>query len=72
MDLDADQLKQAVERQHDCKAELFYVANVINTICGHPGWDGRVHVFDLEGHPTATRAYAWCFLSWVTSSVGSM
>jgi hypothetical protein len=22
-------------------------------------WEGVVHVFDLEGHPTATRAYAW-------------
>jgi hypothetical protein len=22
-------------------------------------WEGIVHDFDLEGHPTATRAYAW-------------
>ena len=22
-------------------------------------WEGVVHVFDLAGHPTATRAYAW-------------
>jgi hypothetical protein len=22
-------------------------------------WDGVVHTFDLEGHPKATRAYAW-------------
>ena len=22
-------------------------------------WEGAVHVFDLSGHPTATRAYAW-------------
>lgn len=22
-------------------------------------WEGVVHVFDLNGHPTATRAYAW-------------
>jgi hypothetical protein len=22
-------------------------------------WEGIVHVFDLEGHPTASRAYAW-------------
>ena len=22
-------------------------------------WEGVVHVFDLVGHPTATRAYAW-------------
>jgi hypothetical protein len=22
-------------------------------------WEGVVHVFELEGHPKATRAYAW-------------
>jgi hypothetical protein len=22
-------------------------------------WEGVVHVFNLEGHPKATRAYAW-------------
>ena len=24
-----------------------------------PIWEGVVHVFDLAGHPKATRAYAW-------------
>ncbi len=22
-------------------------------------WEGDVYVFDLEGHPTASKAYAW-------------
>jgi hypothetical protein len=22
-------------------------------------WEGVIHVFNLEGHPRATRAYAW-------------
>ena len=26
---------------------------------GRTVWDGVVHVFDLECHPKATRAYAW-------------
>ena len=26
---------------------------------GKTVWEGVVHVFDLAGHPTATRAYAW-------------
>jgi hypothetical protein len=26
---------------------------------GQTVWEGVVHVFDLEGHPRATRAYAW-------------
>jgi hypothetical protein len=25
---------------------------------GKTVWEGTVHVFDLEGHPKATRAYA--------------
>jgi hypothetical protein len=29
------------------------------TFGGKPVWEGVVHVFDLAGHPTATRAYAW-------------
>jgi hypothetical protein len=24
-----------------------------------PVWEGVLHVFDLAGHPTANRAYAW-------------
>jgi hypothetical protein len=26
---------------------------------GKTAWEGTVHIFDLEGHPKATRAYAW-------------
>jgi len=26
---------------------------------GKLAWGGVVHVFDIEGHPKATRAYAW-------------
>ena len=26
---------------------------------GQTVWDGIVQVFDLEGHPTASRCYAW-------------
>ncbi len=29
------------------------------TFQGEAVWDGTVEVFDLEGHPTATRCYAW-------------
>jgi len=32
---------------------------VRETFEGKPVWEGVVHVFDLTGHPTATRAYAW-------------
>src|SRR5205823_6677380 len=32
---------------------------VRETFEGETVWEGVVHVFDLAGHPTATRAYAW-------------
>jgi hypothetical protein len=59
MDVSEDQLRQAVEGQHGGKAKLFYVAHVHERFDGRTVWDGHVHVFDLEDHPKATRAYAW-------------
>ncbi len=32
---------------------------VLETFEGQTVWDGLVYVFDLDGHPNATRAYAW-------------
>ena len=32
---------------------------VKETFQGKTVWEGTVHVFDLEGYPKATRAYAW-------------
>jgi hypothetical protein len=32
---------------------------VKETFDGATVWEGVVHVFDLTGHPTATRAYGW-------------
>jgi hypothetical protein len=53
------QLKQAVERQHGGTATLAQSVPVRETFDGKPVWEGVVHVFDLAGHPSATRAYAW-------------
>ena len=40
-------------------ATLAQSVPVRETFQGQPAWEGVVHVFDLEGHPKATRAYAW-------------
>ena len=32
---------------------------VCETFKGWKIWEGVVHLFDLEGHPKTTRAYAW-------------
>src|SRR5215470_501823 len=58
-EVEAAQLQRAVEGQHGGKAVLVSVEPVKETFMGQTVWEGAVHVFDLEGHPKATRAYAW-------------
>jgi hypothetical protein len=58
-EVEADQLKQAVEQMHGGSATLAQSVPVFETFEGKTVWEGVVHVFDLAGHPTATRAYAW-------------
>jgi hypothetical protein len=56
-EVDADQLKQAVEGQHG--ARLCWRLSSPSKRSSTASRSGVVHVFDLEGHPNATRAYAW-------------
>jgi hypothetical protein len=58
IEVEADQLKQAVETQHGGTATLAHSIPILETFEEQPVWEGIVHVFDLEGHPKATRAYA--------------
>jgi hypothetical protein len=58
IDVSIDDLKTAIESQHGGVATLAQSVPVRETFEGQPIWEGVVHVFDLEGHPTATRAYA--------------
>src|SRR6266851_3801309 len=54
-----DALRAAVEATHGGVATFAQTAPVREIFQGKPVWEGVVHVFDLTGHPTATRAYAW-------------
>src|SRR5215471_14088331 len=56
---EANQLGEAVENMHGGSAMLTQTVPVRETFEGKTVWEGVVHVFDLAGHPTATRAYAW-------------
>jgi hypothetical protein len=58
-EVEVDQLKQALESMHGGSAHLAQSVPVRETFEGKTVWDGVVHVFDLTGHPTAARAYAW-------------
>jgi hypothetical protein len=54
-----EQLKIAIESQHGGMATLAQSVPIKETHAGAVVWEGVVHVFDLKGHPTASRAYAW-------------
>ena len=54
-----DQRRDAVESQHGGTTRLHEIVAVSETFNGQPVWEGEVHVFDLDSHPKATRAYAW-------------
>jgi hypothetical protein len=59
IEVSTDQLKQAVEAQHGGTAMFAQSVPVKEMFDGKTVWEGVVHVFDLAGHPKATRAYAW-------------
>ena len=53
------ELQRSVERMHTCKATLAQSVPVRERFGNATVWEGVVHVFNLTGHPKATRAYAW-------------
>jgi hypothetical protein len=57
--MDTVELQKAVERMHGGTATLAQSVPVRESFDGKLVWEGVVHIFDLAGHPTATRAYAW-------------
>jgi hypothetical protein len=59
VEVEASQLKRAVEAQHGCTAMLIQSVPVKETFDGKTVWDGVVHVFQIHGHPQARKAYAW-------------
>ena len=58
-EVEADQLKEAIERMHGGTATLAQSVPVRETFDGKPVWEGVVYVFALVGHAAATCAYAW-------------
>ncbi len=58
-EVEASQLKRAVEAQHGCTAMLVQSVPVKETFGDKTVWEGTVHVFKIHGHPKATTAYAW-------------
>ena len=52
-------LQKAIMGLHDCKATWAESVPVKEVFQKKTVWEGVVEVFDIEGHPTAKRCYAW-------------
>jgi len=52
-------LQEAIRHMHGCASTWVESVPVHETFNGEVVWDGEVQVYDLVGHPTAKRAYAW-------------
>ena len=52
-------LRAAIELLHSCAAVFRSVETVSVELHGRRIWRRQVAVFDLHGHPTAHRSYAW-------------
>ena len=52
-------LKILVERANHCQATHLGSEHVKERYKNKVIWEGIVETFQLEGHPLATRAYAW-------------
>lgn len=54
-----DELKEAIHNLHGCEADHVETVPVKEVFRGQTVWQGDVEVFNIRGHPKATRAYAW-------------
>ena len=59
MEVDQRELVVAVESQYGGRASLRKAVPIHEVFKGTTVWEGVVHVFNLDDHPSATIAYAW-------------
>ena len=59
MSTEIEHLKSAVEQAHACTATWINTTPVAAKASGKLLWDGNVHIFELTGHPSCARCYAW-------------
>ena len=58
-DLPIPAFEHAIRAMHSAGSRLIDRVRVDERFEGAPVWDGEVLVFELLGHPTAPRCYAW-------------
>jgi hypothetical protein len=53
------ELKAVFVKLHNCDADYVETVPVVEEFQGETIWQGDVEVFDIRGHPKATRGYGW-------------
>lgn len=54
-----EELRDVIRRVHGAEATYVESVPIKEMFRGETVWEGIVEVFDLIGHPTAFRVYAW-------------
>jgi hypothetical protein len=54
-----EELRDTIERRHDCKAKHVNSVRVVEMAGFRKTWQGVVEVFELTGHPDARNCYGW-------------
>lgn len=61
---------KAIQATHGAGSRLISRERVTETFEGETVWEGEVLVFELVGHPSASRCYAWEVDGEVTAVLG--
>jgi hypothetical protein len=59
IDMLADELRLAIQQLHGCPSRLIEVVPLSTDAHAQNVLGGAVHVFEMIGHPSALRCYAW-------------
>lgn len=54
-----EELRDVIRKLHGVDSKHVESVHVKETFRGQTVWDGVVEIFELIGHPTASRLYAW-------------
>jgi len=57
------ELQAVFAKLHNCNAEYVETVPVVEEFQGETIWQGDVEVFDIRGHPKASRGYGWGYIA---------
>lgn len=57
------ELQAVFTKLHGCDAGNVETVNVVEEFQGETIWQGELKVFDIRGHPKATRGYGWGYVT---------